>query len=166
MSIRYAGKVIADVGSSGEIYSTEETRIGTWIDGKPLYRKIIYGSVATSAGTFTVHFPFNASIDTLVNLTGTFNSVWGSRYEIPFIEPDTIPPQCMNLLTDANDVIFFSRWTGASEGNILICKMEYTKTTDQATKTLKKPAISSVSLINKESSSLSVPTTMIGGELV
>lgn len=27
--------------SSGEVYSTEETRIGTWIDGKPLYRKVI-----------------------------------------------------------------------------------------------------------------------------
>lgn len=26
-------------GSSWEVYSTEETRIGTWIDGKPLYRK-------------------------------------------------------------------------------------------------------------------------------
>lgn len=25
--------------SGGEIYSTEETRIGTWIDGKPLYRR-------------------------------------------------------------------------------------------------------------------------------
>lgn len=29
-------------GGSGaeEVYSTEETRIGTWIDGKPLYRKV------------------------------------------------------------------------------------------------------------------------------
>lgn len=30
-------------GSSGmsNIFSTEETRIGTWIDGKPLYRKVV-----------------------------------------------------------------------------------------------------------------------------
>lgn len=36
-------------GGSGaeEVYSTEETRIGTWIDGKPLYRKIYTGSVKT-----------------------------------------------------------------------------------------------------------------------
>lgn len=27
-------------GSAGEVYSTEETRIGTWIDGKPLYRRV------------------------------------------------------------------------------------------------------------------------------
>lgn len=26
--------------SNGEVYSTEEVRIGTWIDGRPLYRKV------------------------------------------------------------------------------------------------------------------------------
>lgn len=29
-------------GSSGEVYSAEETRIGTWIDGKPIYRKCVF----------------------------------------------------------------------------------------------------------------------------
>lgn len=28
-------------GSAGEAYSTGETRIGTWIDGKPLYRRVV-----------------------------------------------------------------------------------------------------------------------------
>lgn len=28
------------IDPSGEIYSTEETRIGTWIDGKSLYRRV------------------------------------------------------------------------------------------------------------------------------
>lgn len=28
-------------GSSGDAYTAEETRIGTWIDGKPIYRRII-----------------------------------------------------------------------------------------------------------------------------
>lgn len=27
-------------GGAGDVYSTEETRIGTWIDGKPLYRRV------------------------------------------------------------------------------------------------------------------------------
>lgn len=27
-------------GGAGEVYSAEETRIGTWIDGKPLYRRV------------------------------------------------------------------------------------------------------------------------------
>lgn len=28
-------------GGSSEVYSLEEKRIGTWVDGKPLYRKVI-----------------------------------------------------------------------------------------------------------------------------
>ena len=31
--------------SGGEVYSTEETRVGTWIDGKPLYRKTVFGEL-------------------------------------------------------------------------------------------------------------------------
>lgn len=36
-------------GSSEEVYTIEETKIGTWIDGKPLYRKVVrlYMSVAS-----------------------------------------------------------------------------------------------------------------------
>lgn len=35
-------------GGDGEIYSTEETRIGTWIDGKPLYRIVLTGTFTNS----------------------------------------------------------------------------------------------------------------------
>lgn len=36
-------------GSSEETYTTQETKIGTWIDGKPLYRKVVtlYATVAS-----------------------------------------------------------------------------------------------------------------------
>lgn len=36
---------------AGEVYSTEEIRIGTWIDGKPLYKKTFVG-VTSSSGAF------------------------------------------------------------------------------------------------------------------
>lgn len=43
--IEYDGEVVPEgyeqVEDKGEIYSTEETAIGTWIDGKKLYRKVI-----------------------------------------------------------------------------------------------------------------------------
>lgn len=42
----------------GEIYSTDETRIGTWIDGKPLYRMAAYVASKTIKGkTWTSIFP-------------------------------------------------------------------------------------------------------------
>ena len=47
--IDFDGDVVPEgyeqVEDKGEIYSTEEQRIGTWIDGKPLYRKV-YNKIA------------------------------------------------------------------------------------------------------------------------
>lgn len=47
-------------GQSQEIYSTDETRIGTWIDGKPLYRKCMLVN----------NFKFSAA-NTLESIPGT-----------------------------------------------------------------------------------------------
>lgn len=37
-----------------ETYSTDETRVGTWIDGKPIYRKVIIGTTTIASGSYTV----------------------------------------------------------------------------------------------------------------
>jgi len=53
------GLYVIDDGKSGgstsceEIYFTEETRIGTWIDAKPIYRKVITGTTGGSVGAWT-----------------------------------------------------------------------------------------------------------------
>ena len=36
-------KVKGYMGDNQNVYSTEETRIGTWIDGKPLYQRVFQG---------------------------------------------------------------------------------------------------------------------------
>jgi len=60
MNAYYKGQLIGGVsggsgdGSSEEVYSTEEVRIGTWIDGKPLYRRVISGTTPTKANSWTV----------------------------------------------------------------------------------------------------------------
>lgn len=38
---------VVSEGNTGEIYSEEETIIGTWIDGKPIYRKVIKAHTET-----------------------------------------------------------------------------------------------------------------------
>ena len=53
--IDFEGDVVPEgyeqVEDKGEIYSTEEQVIGTWIDGKPLYRKVIDGIVLSGNET-------------------------------------------------------------------------------------------------------------------
>lgn len=40
-------------GSSEEVYSTEETRIGTWINGKPIYQRTWSARTASKGNTWT-----------------------------------------------------------------------------------------------------------------
>ncbi len=52
-------------GGGGEVYSTEETRIGTWIDGKPLYRRVLVAETAEKSDlTWTFDFdPVDEMVD-------------------------------------------------------------------------------------------------------
>lgn len=62
-------------GSTAEnIYSTEETVCGTWIDGKSIYRKVIPGTLAKDSGTSLVFANVSElKIDRVINLYGNTN---------------------------------------------------------------------------------------------
>ena len=45
-----------------ETYSTDEIRIGTWIDGKPLYRKVLNIPALKNNGTTSIQFENNIII--------------------------------------------------------------------------------------------------------
>ncbi len=58
-------------GGSENVYSTEETVCGTWIDGKPIYRKVITGKLANDSGNSIVFASVpELRIDQLINLHG------------------------------------------------------------------------------------------------
>lgn len=48
-SVKIGSSSDSSSGSSGngKVYSTEETVVGTWIDGKPLYRKVVKYTLET-----------------------------------------------------------------------------------------------------------------------
>lgn len=54
--------------SAGEVYSTEETRIGTWVDGKPIYRKTVV--LNQNYPTFT-RIELGIGIDTAISISGS-----------------------------------------------------------------------------------------------
>lgn len=59
-------------GSTAEnVYSTEETVCGKWINGKPIYRKVISGTLAVNSGNSIVfaNVP-ELNIDRVINLYG------------------------------------------------------------------------------------------------
>lgn len=113
-------------GDSMVTYSTEEQRIGTWIDGKPLYRITLnMGSVSGSA----VYSHGIANLHRVVNAFGTFLQSSGH------MEP--LPKVVINNAAWSADFADFTATTfvlnfGSNIGTAteVTLTIEYTKTTD------------------------------------
>ena len=112
-------------GSSSEVYSTEEQKIGTWIDGKPLYRRIIKTKCPTGSDQF-IDVAQIDDIDTVAFLFGLAVDINTNNYS-------AIPnPQvylCMSK--NNNPCIYLTNSNGSFFGADTIIRIEYTKTTDQ-----------------------------------
>lgn len=121
-----------ELPSSGEeIYSTEETRIGTWIDGKPLYRRIVDAVLPNSAT--------NNQWTTLVNL-GVLGELVNFRASIITADKNTVINSPAFEGTNRYIDISFSNTIGLCfyqynfidkmKGRGVHAIVEYTKTTD------------------------------------
>ena len=107
-------------------YSLYETRIGTWIDGKPLYRKVFEININSSNTSIETNIS-SINLDTLVNIYGS--SKYGNYKR--------------NIFNNYAYSGSLSEWSGAYiNGNTLVFRnynldlekayitLEYTKTTD------------------------------------
>ena len=118
-----------DSGFIDADYSTEEKRIGTWINGKPLYRKSYVETLSSRIednGSNTQYFihPGITNVDDVVSMTGIIDN-----YQLPYIFKDT--STAINYYNKNNNIvvlnIYKTYWT---EGTKIKLTMEYTKTTD------------------------------------
>jgi len=58
-------------GASSEVYSTDEIEIGTWIDGKPIYQKVVpvtLSSVAKSGSIASDSTQIGSTVSALVDM--------------------------------------------------------------------------------------------------
>lgn len=125
---------INEVSAKAEMkYPTAETKIGTWIDGKPVYRKSFYAGQFSSSSAETLVDVTSLNIDTVVRTYGTFHGAfWGP---LPYVDPATII-SCIALFvydngTTNNYVV--RRYSANYEvGSDVYLTIEYTKTTDVA----------------------------------
>lgn len=91
-----AGQKTFDVLNAENIYSTKETRIGTWIDGNPLYRKVVETTSPTSINSaadivtipeaFIISF-YGYIIDGSGYLT-PINYYWGTNNAATHVRPN------------------------------------------------------------------------------
>lgn len=129
MSFKYKDKMIAGSGggSSEEIYSTDEVRIGTWIDGKPLYRMVIETTTPSSGGNSVTLYTLNSV--SIIKCIGYVIIASGSRLPITNIGNTS---QYIGIYWNDNRIMYNSAGTIYNSRPCVLI-IEYTKTTDQAT---------------------------------
>lgn len=137
MKIIINGEVV-DVGSDGgneNVYSTEEIRIGTWIDGKPLYRKVIY---ATTPGNDTLDGIFSLSkyaIDKVISLSGFVNMKSGSVsfFNTSGLVGNTSAIWILRASVNSKNEVSIQTTVSDAQSCPATLILEYTKTTDEPT---------------------------------
>ena len=113
-----------DIPSTLDIYSTEEKVIGTWIDGKPIYRKVL-SSTTISGSNVDITLPSNIdfmSIDKVEIKASNF-SFFSDRYTNA---SDLI--QIFKANSTTLRVVLGDAWKSGFKSAIIV--IEYTKTTD------------------------------------
>ena len=105
-------------------YSTSEQKIGKWIDGKTIYRKVVScGQLPNSANKATNHGVSN--IDKIINICGTARSADGNVISIPFVHENQSITGVKVTVDRVNVNIATSRdWSSFTECYVII---EYTK---------------------------------------
>jgi hypothetical protein len=107
-------------------YSTTETRIGTWIDGKPIYRKIINFGALPNASEKTVSHNI-ANLKDIIKLSAISKST-NVYFHIPLSSSASLSANIYILATNTDITI------GAGADRTIFTQtyviIEYTKTTD------------------------------------
>lgn len=104
-------------------YSTDEKRIGTWVNNKPLYRKVISVNQSYADGTDTLIATI-ADADTFIRVDAYL--IWsdGSKQMVCSSGADDVSL----YLTSSNGLRFYNHTKYAINCKYAI--LEYTKTTD------------------------------------
>lgn len=87
-------------------YSTEEQKIGTWIDGSDIYRKVYQGTftfVSSTQGTQLITDELNSDNSILINQSGYFIDKNGSSVFIPNVVRSNVQQQLM-IVTDTSGI--------------------------------------------------------------
>lgn len=130
--ILYDGEEIPDGYEEVEdyvpTYSTEEQRIGTWIDGKPIYRKSYELSTHATSGTVKIISIPDVNYEIITNAWGT--TYWNSSSDtikgstiIPYRNSDS---DYCKLWIDSGSIQIQSSFSN----RLVYVHIEYTKTTD------------------------------------
>lgn len=111
-------------------YSTDEIVVGEWIDGKPIYRKVVYlGNCPSASGNKSVEHGIE-NIERYTAIYGFASWPHGSYQTLPYVSVPS-PNTSITLMSDGVGAISIS--VGMNRSTVTVTAiLEYTKTTDIA----------------------------------
>ena len=144
MSVKYkdqtiAGRTIAMLPDA-DVYSTDETVVGTWIDGKPVYRKVF--KTTTPAAINTPSNIINIAelqTDTIISVGGNVRAtIEGGYYVFPvnIMQPTGSLALKFSItcwIRQSENVVAMNVIRESETNAPCVIVIEYTKTTDTAT---------------------------------
>lgn len=136
MELRYKGQTIGGGTASvaEEVYSTEETRIGTWF-GKPFYRAGIIGTTPSNSSTSTINYytipGVNMSTMEFVRAFGHMQLDANNRTPIPYANISSTGDISIAAVWRPNYRGIAIRVSEAFVSKPMVLAVEYTKTTDE-----------------------------------
>jgi len=110
-------------------YSTDETIVGKWIDGKNLYRKVMTVAIPNTSvdGTFeTAEYTVDSNVDTLLIKEAYREHNEGKHSPLPYISDGGYFIKIYNSRNDKNKIVIANSWHGSSDENAIVI-VEYTK---------------------------------------
>lgn len=113
-------------GSSSDVYTTDEQIIGTWIDGKPIYRKGFSVGALTYSSSWQSFAHNISNFDGLVEVKGRVKNADGRWYNITQHRSDSSRGLCVGV--DTTYIYYMNDWLETTTNAVIF--IEYTKTTD------------------------------------
>ena len=116
------------------IYSTTEKRIGTWIDGKPLYQKTYTGTIPTGADSANVNIFYDSttigSADTIFISEGYIEDIasYGITHQINTVDYGSPVTFYSSIFVSTTYNTIRGRVTSRFIGNKITVTIKYTKT--------------------------------------
>lgn len=124
---------VADIG--GGVYSADEIVVGTWIDGKPIYRFVIETTIANKNPARLYAGEAIQTIDHLINIYGVFEEPGKARNIPKFLAGGDSDHRIYIDYAYSSDrkwQVMFEMGANNRAGYIIKLVLEYTKTTDAA----------------------------------
>lgn len=121
-------KTVKEYVDKANTYSVDEKIVGTWIDGKPIYRKVIDFGELPNAGFQNVAHNIKG-LDYVICLRGIAKTTTNNFYPIPFVGNGAMFNNATATMRINATEVTIATTTDVSSHTAYVI-LEYTKTTD------------------------------------